>query len=125
MEKDYFDDRSYQAIHNCLLEPGDVCYVCEKHMQKEINSSDISKLTKGIIVRKLTSVKKHPRGVKVMIFYIPHSKHPSEKEIQTVLEFYEKNKEEIDLEIPGTLYDYFRKGRVTYLVNSEGYILYG
>lgn len=64
MEKDYFDDRSYQAIHNCLLEPGDVCYVCEKHMQKEINSSDISKLTKGIIVRKLTSVKKHPRGVK-------------------------------------------------------------
>ena len=33
-------------------------------MQKEINSSDISMLTKGIVVRKLTSVKKHPRGIK-------------------------------------------------------------
>lgn len=63
--------------------------------------------------------------VKVMIFYIPHSKHPTEKEIQTVLKFYEKYKEEIDLEIPGTKYDYFTKGRVTYLVNSQGQILYG
>ena len=27
MEKDHFDDRSYQAIHNSLLEPGDVVYV--------------------------------------------------------------------------------------------------
>ena len=27
VEKDYFDDRSYQAIHNSLLEPGDVVWV--------------------------------------------------------------------------------------------------
>lgn len=62
MEKDYFDDRSYQAIFNCLLEPGDVVYVCEKEAQKY--ATNITHLTKGIIVRKLTSVKKHPRGVK-------------------------------------------------------------
>lgn len=61
MEKDHFDNRSYQSIFNCLLEPGDVVYVCEKHMQTQITSSDINMLTKGIIVRKLTSVKKHPR----------------------------------------------------------------
>ena len=27
MEKDYFDNRSYQAIFNGFIEPGDVCYV--------------------------------------------------------------------------------------------------
>lgn len=60
-----------------------------------------------------------------MIFYIPHAKNPTQEEINTVLRYYEKYKEEIDLEIPGTRYDNFRKGRVTYLVNSDGYILYG
>lgn len=125
MEKDYFPDRSYQAIFNCLIEPGDVCFVCEKHMQKQITSSDINMLTKGIIVRKLTSVKKHPRGVKVMIFYIPHDKNPTQEEIEIVLKYYNKYKDEIDQEIPGTKYDKFRKGRVTYLVNAQGQILYG
>lgn len=125
MEKDYFDNRSYQAIFNCLIEPGDVCYVCEKHMQKEINSSDINLLTKGIIVRKLTSVKKHDKGIKVMIFYIPHNKQPTQEEIQAVLRYYEKYKDEIDQEIPGTKFDKFRKGRITYLVSPQGQILYG
>ena len=60
-----------------------------------------------------------------MIFYIPHSKHPSQEEISAVLRYYEKYKDEIDQEIPGTRYDKFRKGRVTYLVNSQGQILYG
>lgn len=60
-----------------------------------------------------------------MIFYIPHDVNPNKTEINAVLEYYEKYKEEIDLEIPGTKYDYFRKGRVTYLVNSDGEILYG
>lgn len=125
MEKDYFHDRSYQAIFNSLIEPGDVCFVCEKHMQTQITSSDINMLTKGIIVRKLTSVKKHPRGVKVMIFYIPHDKNPTQEEIEIVLKYYNKYKDEIDQEIAGTKYDKFRKGRVTYLVNSQGQILYG
>lgn len=30
MEKDYFDDRSYQAIFNCLIEPGDIAWI--RHM---------------------------------------------------------------------------------------------
>lgn len=59
MEKDYFDDRSYQAIHNSLLEPGDVVYICEKEAQKY--AQNLEDLTKGVIVHKLTSVKKHPR----------------------------------------------------------------
>ena len=59
MEKDYFDDRSYQAIHNSLLEPGDVVYICTKEAQTY--ATTISDLEKGIIVNKLTSVKKHPR----------------------------------------------------------------
>lgn len=59
MEKDHFDDRSYQAIHNSLLEPGDVVYICEKEAQTY--ATNIEHLTKGIIVNKLTSVKKHPR----------------------------------------------------------------
>lgn len=62
MEKDYFDDRSYQAIFNCLIEPGDVAWICTKEKQKIAQT--IEDLDKVIIVRKLTSVKKHPRGVK-------------------------------------------------------------
>ena len=60
MEKDYFDDRSYQAIFNCLIEPGDVAWICTKEKQKIAQT--IEDLDKVIIVRKLTSVKKHPRG---------------------------------------------------------------
>lgn len=94
-------------------------------MQTQITSSDIGKLTKGIIVRKLTSARKHPRGIKVMIFYIPHGKNPTQEEIEIVLKYYEKYKNEIDEEIPGTRFDKFRKGRVTYLVSPNGQILYG
>lgn len=60
-----------------------------------------------------------------MIFYIPHGKNPSKEEIDAVLSFYEKYKEEIDKEIPGTKFDMFRKGRVTYLVSPNGQIIYG
>ena len=63
--------------------------------------------------------------VKVMIFYIPHGKNPTQEEIDIVLKYYEKYKDEIDEEIPGTRYDKFRKGRVTYLINSQKHILYG
>lgn len=50
---------------------------------------------------------------------------PTQEEIDVVLKYYEKYKEEIDKEIPGTKFDKFNKGRVTYLVNSKGQILYG
>ena len=60
-----------------------------------------------------------------MIFYIPHNKQPTQEEIQAVLRYYEKYKDEIDQEIPGTKFDKFRKGRITYLVSPQGQILYG
>ena len=50
---------------------------------------------------------------------------PTQKEIETVLRYYEKYKDEIDQEIPGTKFDKFIKGRVTYLVSPDGQILYG
>ena len=59
MEKDYFDDRSYQAIFNCLIEPGDVCMICTKEAQTYAKTVD--DLERIIICKKLTSVKKHPR----------------------------------------------------------------
>ena len=122
MEKDYFDDRSYQAIFNCLLEPGDVVYVCEKEAQKY--ATNITHLTKGIIVRKLTSVKKHPRGVKVRIFPILEGRYPTEEEIQKVLRYYEKYKDEIEEENGGRA-DKFKKGRVTYVVSKDNNIIRG
>lgn len=60
-----------------------------------------------------------------MGFKLPRDYHPTQVEIDNILKYYEKYKEEIDQEIPGTKYDYFIKGRVTYLVNSQGHILYG
>ena len=65
MEKDYFLDRSYASTENYLLHIGDIVYICEKHMQK--TAKNIEDLTKGKIVRKLTSNKTHPRGIKVEI----------------------------------------------------------
>lgn len=61
VEKDYFDDRSYQAIFNCLIELGDIAWICTK--EKQPIAKTIDDLDKIIIVRKLTSVKKHPRTV--------------------------------------------------------------
>ena len=61
MEKDYFDDRSYQAIFNCLIELGDIAWICTK--EKQPIAKTIDDLDKIIIVRKLTSVKQHPRTV--------------------------------------------------------------
>lgn len=123
MEKDYFDDRSYQAIFNCLLEPGDIAWICTK--EKQPIAKTIDDLDKVIIVRKLTSVKKHLRGVKIMGFKLRRDYLPTQKEIETVLRYYEKYKDEIDQEIPGTKFDKFIKGRVTYLVSPDGQILYG
>lgn len=65
MEKDYFKDRSYASTQNNLIKIGDIVYICEKHMQK--SAVDIKDLTKGIVVRKLTSSNYHPRGIKVEI----------------------------------------------------------
>lgn len=63
--------------------------------------------------------------VKVMIFYIPHGKNPTQEEIDIVLKYYEKYKDEIDEEIPGTRYDKFRKGRVTYLLDKNNNLIKG
>lgn len=68
MEKDYFLDRSYASTENNLLRVGDIVYICEKHMQK--SAKNIEDLTKGTIVRKLTSNIHHPRGIKVEIHTI-------------------------------------------------------
>lgn len=97
--------------------------ICTKEKQK--TATTIEDLDKVVIVRKLTSVKKHPRGVKIMGFKLKKGYHPTPKEIEIILKYYEKYKDEIDQEIPGTKYDKFIKGRVTYLVNPQGDILYG
>lgn len=60
-----------------------------------------------------------------MGFRLKRNYIPTQEEIDAVLRYYEKYKEEIDQEIPGTKFDKFNKGRVTYLVNSQGHILYG
>lgn len=65
MEKDFFLDRSYASSYNNLLRMGDMVYICEKSAQKYAQT--INHLTKGIIVRKLTSALYHPRGIKVEI----------------------------------------------------------
>lgn len=65
MEKDYFLDRSFASTENYLLHIGDIVYICEKHMQK--SAKELSDLTKGVIVQKLTSSFQHPRGIKVKI----------------------------------------------------------
>lgn len=122
MEKDYFDDRSYQAIHNSLLEPGDVVYICTKEAQKY--ATNIEHLEKGIIVNKLTSVKKHPRGIKVRIYPIKEGRYPTEEEIARVLRYYEKNKDEIESEMTPMILK-FRKGRVTYVVGKDDKIIKG
>ena len=46
-----------------------------------------------------------------MGFKLPRNYHPTQVEIDNILKYYEKYKEEIDQEIPGTKYDYFIKGR--------------
>lgn len=60
-----------------------------------------------------------------MGFKLPRDCVPTQKEIDIVLRYYERYKDEIDQELPGTKYDKFTKGRVTYIVNSKGQILYG
>lgn len=65
MEKDFFKDRSYAGTENNLLRIGDIVYICEKEKQKTATS--LKDLTRGTIIKKLTSVVSHPRGIKVQI----------------------------------------------------------
>ena len=96
--------------------------MCEKEAQKY--ATNIEYLTKGIIVNKLTSVKKHPRGIKVRIFPIKEGRYPREDEIERVLRYYEKNKDEIESEMTPMILK-FRKGRVTYVVSKDNKIIKG
>ena len=56
---------------------------------------------------------------------MPKNYVPTKNEIEKILKYYQKYKDEIDSEKKGTRADYFIKGRVTYLINSQGDILYG
>lgn len=120
MEKDHFKDRSYQCKYNEMLQIGDVVLICEKHMQKKINSSDISLLTKGIVVRKLTSKKYHPRGQKLEVYPIRHSINPTDEQIQKVLTYYETHKDLIKSRKNPVLSDKFKVGRAVYLLDKNG-----
>ena len=64
-------------------------------------------------------------GIKVYGFKLPKNYVPTKNEIEKILKYYQKYKDEIDSEEKGTRADYFIKGRVTYLINSQGDILYG
>ena len=60
MEKDYFDDRSYQAIFNCLIEPGDVAFVWKMYVKKPANG------WKDTDCRQIYSFKKHSFSSKIL-----------------------------------------------------------
>ena len=96
--------------------------ICEKEAQKY--ATNIEHLTKGIIVNKLTSVKKHPRGIKVRIFPIKEGRYPTQEEIAKVLRFYKENEFEIESEMTPMILK-FRKGRVTYVVSKDDKIIKG
>ena len=96
--------------------------ICTKEAQKY--ATNIEHLEKGIIVNKLTSVKKHPRGIKVRIYPIKEGRYPTEEEIAKVLRYYEKNKDEIESEMTPMILK-FRKGRVTYVVDKNNNLIKG
>lgn len=56
---------------------------------------------------------------------MPKNYVPTKDEIEKILKYYQKYKDEIDSGEKGRRADYFIKGRVTYLINSQGHILYG
>ena len=62
--------------------------------------------------------------VKVRIFPILEGRYPTEEEIQKVLRYYEKYKDEIEEENGGRA-DKFKKGRVTYVVSKDDKIIRG
>ena len=105
-------------FYNCF----DRNTICTKEAQKY--ATNIEHLEKGIIVNKLTSVKKHPRGIKVRIYPIKEGRYPTEEEIARVLRYYEKNKDEIESEMTPMILK-FRKGRVTYVVGKDDKIIKG
>ena len=65
MEKEYFHDRSEEANYYDSIHKGDVVLICEKHMQKIAHKKE--DLTEGVVLKKLTNKKFHPRGIKVML----------------------------------------------------------
>ena len=105
-------------FYNCF----DRNTICTKEAQKY--ATNIEHLEKGIIVNKLTSVKKHPRGIKVRIYPIKEGRYPTEEEIARVLRYYEKNKDEIESEMTPMILK-FRKGRVTYVVDKNDNLIKG
>lgn len=122
MEKDYFDDRSYQAIHNSLIKEGDVVVICTKEAQKY--ASTMEHLIRGIVVKKLTTVKKHPRGIKVRVAKIQDDRYPTQEEINFILQFYRENEYEIESEMT-RLSEKFEKGRITYIISKDNKIIRG
>lgn len=122
MEKDHFHDRSYQAIHNALIKEGDIVVICTKESQK--TATELSDLVRGIVVKKLTTVKKHPRGIKVRIARISDDRYPTQEEINFILQFYKENEYEIESEMT-RLSEKFEKGRITYVVSKDNQIIRG
>lgn len=63
MEKDYFQDRSPDAVYYDAIHVGDLVFICEKQAQKYAKT--IEDLTLIQVTKHLTSQKLHPRGQKV------------------------------------------------------------
>ena len=119
MEKHYFKDRSKEATMPHCVHPGTVVYICTKEMQRSART--IEHLQKGIVIYKLTR-KVHPRGLKCIIYPIRHSINPTPEQIQKVLNFCKIHSREISSE-KGPIAEKFKKGRITYVLDSEGNIL--
>lgn len=64
MEKDYFKDRPIESTLVNKIKIGDEVLICEK--QAQVYAKEISDLTYGTVVEKLTK-HNHPRGIKVKI----------------------------------------------------------
>lgn len=120
MEKDHFKDRSYHCKYNDMIQIGDVVYICLKENQKRIKSDNIDLLTKGIVLRKLTNKKYHPRGIKLYIFSIRHNVNPTPEQIDKVIRYYNQNRKLIDSGENKTLSAKFVIGRGVYLLDSNG-----
>lgn len=121
MEKHYFKDRTKIATQNDSVLIGDVVYICLKEQQK--TATTINDLTKVVVVRKLTSKRFHPRGIKVMGYAIPHDIHPNKASIQEVISYYAEHKCEVDAEDNSPIADLFKKGRIVYICNYAGEIM--
>lgn len=120
MEKDCFKDRSPHCTQRSQIKQGSVMYICEKHMQKQINEDDISKLTKIIVVTHLSKKQYHARGLKVKGYRLRDNINPTPEQIEKVVTYYHTHRRLIESGENPVLSSKFAVGRGVYLLDENG-----